>query len=671
MTCSTRSLRSLLLVIPVIATLLATGAAVGSNAQAVRAADAAAPEGRLIIFWKPGHSTAIADSRMASASTVAGRAGARSLVIARPGSAGALAAQLRSDPNVAAVIPDARVTIDAWPASGSPNDPSYASNQADLPLIGVPTAWQTTTGSASVIVAIIDTGTTMNHEDLAGITFVSPYNEITGTAGAADDNGHGTHVTGTIAAQTNNGTGIAGIAPGVTIMPIKVLDASGSGWFSDFLAGVDYAVAHGAKMINMSLGGSLAAGSVAAMQPTFDAAYAAGVTIVAAAGNDSDSSIRYPCAFNHVICVAATDNNDAHASFSNANAYVDISGPGVNEASTYPFGCAAAPSCYLFMSGTSMATPHVVGVAALVLSAHPTDTPDQVEAALESTAVDLGTAGRDDAFGYGRVNAAAAVAPSPLPSPSPSPSLSPTPTPLPSPTPTPLPSPTPTPSPSPSPTPAPDVTAPTMTALSAPSLVTSANAAFSATFTGSDNVRVTAYQVRTKKGATGTWSATTTQTATSRAFSGLATGTWYIDVRARDAVGNLSAWREAVVVVPTDDRAWSFSAGNARRTGSAYFRATTTTTYASGAKMKLTFSGSSFSLLGTTGRSYGNLRITLDGTSYTVDTGYYKGVRETGNHYRVVLFTKSLANKSHTVVITNLATYGRRTIGIDAAGWRN
>lgn len=210
-----------------------------------------------------------------------------------------------------------------------------------------------------------------------------------------------------------------------------------------------------------------------------------------------------------------------------------------------------------------------------------------------------------------------------------------------------------------------------MTALSAPSLVTSANAAFSATFTGSDNVRVTAYQVRTKKGATGTWSATTTQTATSRAFSGLATGTWYIDVRARDAVGNLSAWREAVVVVPTDDRAWSFSAGNARRTGSAYFRATATTTSASGAKMKLTFSGSSFSLLGTTGRYYGKLRITLDGTSYTVDTGYYKGVRETGNHYRVVLFSKSLANKSHTVAITNLATYGRRTIGIDAAGWRN
>ena len=417
------SLRSLLLVIPLIATLLATGAAVGGGAQAARASDAAAPEGRLIVFWKPGHSTAIADSRVTSASTVAGRAGARSLVIARPGSAGALAAQLRSDPDVAAVIPDARVTLDAWPASDSPNDPSYASYQAELRLIGVPAAWRTTTGSASVIVAIIDTGTTTNHEDLAGITFVSPFNEITGTTGAADDNGHGTHVTGTIAAQTNNGKGIAGIAPGVRIMPIKALDASGSGYFSAFLAGIDYAVAHGAKIINVSLSGSLDAGSVAAMQPTLDAAYAAGVTIIAAAGNDSNNSIMYPCAFNHVICVAATDNSDAHASFSNANAYVDISGPGVNEASTYPFGCGAfVPSCYVLMSGTSMATPHLVGVAALVLSAHPTDTPAQIETALEGTAVDLGTAGRDNTFGYGRVNAAAAVAATPSPSPSPSPS---------------------------------------------------------------------------------------------------------------------------------------------------------------------------------------------------------------------------------------------------------
>ena len=640
MTRSIRPLRALLLVVPLVASLLTAGAAAGSGVQAVRAADVAAPGGRLIVFWKPGRPADLADARISSASTVGGRGGARSLVVARPGSAGALAAQLRADPDVAAVIPDARVTLDAWPASGSPNDPLYSSNQPDLPLIGVPTAWQMTTGSASVIVAILDTGTTASHEDLAGIAFVSPWNAITGAAGAADDQGHGTHVTGTIAAQANNARGIAGIAPGVGIMPVKVLDASGGGYFSTFLDGVDYAVARGAKIINMSLGGTLDAASVAAMQPTFDAAHAAGVTVIAAAGNDGDGRIRYPCAFDHVVCVAATDNSDGRATFSNANAYVDISAPGVSQASTYPsFGCEGSPACYWLMSGTSMATPHVAGVAALVLSAHPTASPDEVEAALESTAADRGTPGRDDTFGYGRVDAAAAVAALPTPSPTPSPT--------------------------------PDVTPPTMTALSAPSLVRSANAAFTATFAGSDNVGVTAYEMRTRKGASGSWSAPTTRTSTSRTFSGLAAGTWYIDVRARDAAGNASTWRRAVVVIPADDRTRSFSAGTTRRTGSSYFRGTATTTSASGARMSIAFSGSSFSLLGTTGRYYGRLRVTLDGRSYTIDTGYYRGVRERGNHYRVVLFSRSLANARHTVTITCLATSGRRTIAIDAAGWRN
>ncbi len=385
-------------------------------ARATAAADAAAPEGRLIVFWKHGRPARLAGARIAAASTVVGRAGVRSVVIARPGLAAALAAQLRSDPDVATVIPDARMTADAWPASGSPNDPYFAPHQAELGLIGVPAAWRTTTGSAAVIVAIIDTGSTADHEDLAGTVFVNPYNEITGTPEAVDDNGHGTHVTGTIAAQANNGKGIAGIAPGVRVMPIKALNAGGSGYFSAFLAGIDFAVAHGARIINMSLGGPLPPASVTAMQPTIDAAHAAGVTIIAAAGNDGDGSIRYPCAFNHVICVAATDNGDGHASFSNANAYVDVSGPGVSEISTYPpFGCAGAPDCYGYMSGTSMATPHLAGVAALVLSAWPTDTPDQVETALLSTAIDLGTPGRDDVFGHGRVNAAAAVAYRPVP----------------------------------------------------------------------------------------------------------------------------------------------------------------------------------------------------------------------------------------------------------------
>jgi len=418
MTRSIRLLRSLASVV-LVAALLATGVTPVSGMPAIRAIEAAAPDGRLIVFWRPGHQANpanLSDGRIASASTVAGRAGARSLVVARPGTAAALAARLRSDPDVVAVVPDARIMAAAWPSSGSPSDPYYATSQADLPLIGMPTAWRTTTGSASVVVAVLDSGTTPSHADLAGITLVSPYNEITNTAGATDDWWHGTHITGTIAAQTNNGTGIAGIAPGVSIMPIKVLDSTGTGYFSDFLDAVDYAVANGAKILNMSLAASLDAAAVAAAQPTIDAAHAAGVTIIAAAGNYEGSAVKYPCAFDHVICVAATDNSDAHASFSNANAFVDISAPGVAVMSTYPLGCSPLPSCYSPQNGTSMATPHVVGVAALVLSAWPAKTPDQVEAALVSTAVDLGTPGRDNTFGHGRVDAGAAVAFGPVPS---------------------------------------------------------------------------------------------------------------------------------------------------------------------------------------------------------------------------------------------------------------
>lgn len=429
---STRTARALSLVIPLVASLLGTGTAAGSDAVAVRQADADAPEGRLIVFWKPDRPTDLDDTRIATASIAVGEAGARSLVIAEPGTAGGLAAQLRSDPDVAAVIPDARMTVDpialtpvdataalmasSWPASGSPNDRYYGPYQADLRLIGLPAAWRTTTGSPFVTVAIIDSGTTAGHEDLAGITFVSPYNTVTEEPEAADDDGHGTHVTGTIAAQTNNGKGIAGIAPGVKIMPIKVLDESGAGSLFDLLVGVDYAVANGAKIINLSLGGPLPWSSVIATQPTIDAAHDAGVTIIASAGNDGDGSIDYPCAFDHVICVGATDNSDRRASFSNANAYVDISAPGVNTASTLPpFVCGGSSSCYDRGSGTSMAAPHVTGIAALILSAWPAYTPDQIETALESTAVDLGPAGRDDRFGHGRLNAAAAVAFGPVP----------------------------------------------------------------------------------------------------------------------------------------------------------------------------------------------------------------------------------------------------------------
>ncbi len=414
------------------------------------AADAGGAK-RLIVLW---NTDAPAGLAIAGAGQMHRSGNARRTVVdTTPAASAAVAARLRSDPRVEAVVPDVETAGTGWPADAAPNDPYYSSLQADLRLMGVPEAWTTTTGTG-MTVAVLDTGMYAAHQDLAAVAVTSPRNEIDGSSNVADDNGHGTHVIGEIAAATDNGKGIAGIAPGVRIMPVKVLDQNGQGWFSWLLDGVDHARTHGATVISMSLSGTISSSSAAALQPTIDAAYAAGITMVAAAGNTGDSTVGYPCAFNHVLCVAATDNNDAKASFSVHNQYVDIAAPGVSIVSTLSSGG------YGSMSGTSMSTPHVAAVAALVRSAHPGETVDQVDAALLTTAVDLGAAGRDDSFGWGRVDAAAAVAATFAPTPTPTPTPAPTPTPTPAPIPTSPPAPTPTPTPAPTPPPAPTPTPP-------------------------------------------------------------------------------------------------------------------------------------------------------------------------------------------------------------------
>ena len=254
---------SVVVVVFVIATLAAGMSSAGivaarapDRATSVRASDAAAPGGRFIVFWKSDRkpNLALPLVAMSRSSSVGAH---RSVVTAAPGQAAALAARLRADPDVAAVVPDATMRAFDWPASGDPNDTFYASNQGDLPRIGMPAVWSTMTGAPSVVVAILDTGTTIDHEDLAGANFVAPFDFIHGTLDAVDDEGHGTHVTGTIAARTNNGLGIAGMAPGVSIMPIKVLDNSGGGDFSDLFDAIDYARNINADVLSMSLGGEL------------------------------------------------------------------------------------------------------------------------------------------------------------------------------------------------------------------------------------------------------------------------------------------------------------------------------------------------------------------------------------------------------------------------------
>ncbi len=337
-----------------------------------------------------------------------------------------------------------------WPSS-APNDALFAS-QTDLPTIGVPAAWLRTTGTPSVVVAVLDTGIDAAHPEFSG-RLVPGFDALTGQADTAanfsptdDDNDHGTHVSGTIAAAANNGAGIAGIAPNVSIMPIKVLDSAGEGDFGGMVSGINWAIARGARIITMSLGGTLSPSAATRVQQTFDAAYAAGVVVVAASGNDAGAINEYPCNFTHVICVgSSTNDGTAVSTFSTRTAALALIAPGEHITS------AIRGNAYAFATGTSMATPHVTGAVALMRSINPGLAVDEVIIDLTQTARPLVPGGRNPDSGYGllQVNAAldlvAATAPTPTPTPTPDPNATPTPTPDPNATPTPTPSPSPTP----------------------------------------------------------------------------------------------------------------------------------------------------------------------------------------------------------------------------------
>jgi subtilisin family serine protease len=391
------------------AAILALLAALPAAASApVRASDAAAPGGRFIVLWRtaaPGN-LGIAGVRRTETAVES----QRSVVVAQAGSAGLVGAALRRDPRVLAVVPDARVHALGWPNNGDPSDPMFA-EQEDLSQIGVPAVWPSTTGDRDVVVAVLDTGVDLDHPDFDGVRVTDPRNELWNNDDVFDGNGHGTHVAGTIVAQADNATGIAGIAPDTTLMPVKVLDDDGFGSFSDVLDGVDWARTHGADIINLSLGGLLDDEQVALMQPTFTAARTAGVLVVAASGNSGTPMMQYPAGLNGVLSVGAVDSTDTIADFSTFNRAVDISAPGVDTLSTTGGG-------YERWSGTSMATPHVSAVAALVWADRPGLSVNKLEAILRASAVDLGDPGWDRSYGDGRVDAVAALdasAPSPLP----------------------------------------------------------------------------------------------------------------------------------------------------------------------------------------------------------------------------------------------------------------
>lgn len=255
--------------------------------------------------------------------------------------------------------------------------------------------------AANTKVCIIDTGYSLNHTDLPN-SGVSGY-AFTGHGNwSSDGNGHGTHVAGTMVALNNN-NGVVGVLPSAQadVHIVKIFNDAGNWTYaSDLVEGIQSCQQAGAKVVNMSLGGGSASQTEQTAMNNF---YAGGMLLIAAAGNDGNTSLSYPASYDAVVSVAAVDSNRNLANFSQRNAQVELSGPGVAVNSTWNNGG------YNSISGTSMASPHVAGVAALVWSNHPQCTAPQIRSALNATAQDRGTAGRDNSFGFGIVQAKAAT----------------------------------------------------------------------------------------------------------------------------------------------------------------------------------------------------------------------------------------------------------------------
>jgi thermitase len=279
-----------------------------------------------------------------------------------------------------------------------PNDP-YFSSQWGLTKIGAPQAWDVTTGSSDLIIAIIDSGIDLDHPDLSG-KIILGYDYANGDWEPDDDYGHGTHVAGIAAAWANNGLGVAGVSWSTQLMALKVLDERGLGSYANLADAVTYAADHGAEIISLSLGGDYDSPT---LHDAVIYAHNAGCVIVAAAGNDGASEVLYPAKYAETLAIAATDSNDQRPWFSNYGPEVDVAAPGVSIYSTY------FNSGYTYKSGTSMATPHVAGLAALIWSEYPGYSNNQVEGRMERTAVDLGAAGWDPYYGHGRIDAQSAL----------------------------------------------------------------------------------------------------------------------------------------------------------------------------------------------------------------------------------------------------------------------
>jgi len=306
-------------------------------------------------------------------------------------------AALARIPGVVRIDPD--VVVEAYPKppdKGKPPKEPEPPPEETLPWgvdrIDAELAWDTSTGS-EVKVAIVDTGIDLDHPDLQA-NIAGDVNIINSRKTGDDDNGHGTHVAGIVAAIDND-EGVIGVAPTANLYAVKVLDRKGSGFLSDVIAGLQWCIDNGMQIVNMSLGTS---SDIQSLHDAVSAVNNAGIIQVAAAGNAEGGPVGYPAAYSEVIAVSATDNTDTIASFSSVGPEVELAAPGAEIPSTWKGGD------YKIASGTSMAAPHVTGTAALVIATGVTDV-TIVRTRLQNTADDLGDVGKDNLYGYGLVDA--------------------------------------------------------------------------------------------------------------------------------------------------------------------------------------------------------------------------------------------------------------------------
>ena len=336
-------------------------------------------------------------------------------------------AMLRRNPDIEVARPDYRARL-----AETPNDTYFVRYQYNLRNRGgildisdeiqpqttanadikAVAAWDETHGDPEVVIAILDSGVDMTHPELSGKVVSSGRDFANGDDDATDDNWHGTHTAGIAAADTNNGEGIAGVAWDCRILPVKVTEADGTGYYSWIIDGIIWATDQGADVINLSLGGDV---DDPFLEDACKYAFDRGVVIAAAAGNEA-SFVLYPAAYDsYVLAVAATDYNDEPADFSNFGPEVDVAAPGVYILAPAPqwyVGDGYLP--YLFASGTSEAVPHVAGMAALIKSLKPALEASDIMNIIRYTADDVNRStlpGRDDHVGYGRINMERALAP--------------------------------------------------------------------------------------------------------------------------------------------------------------------------------------------------------------------------------------------------------------------